>query len=1118
MVPLILEHLGDRSFHLSPAHWTYATFLRWFGIHEFMRLVDEHGHDLSLTQCIRPWGTLVVQLSPEDLAFELSMRLTGLGPARLSEHHGLHVTTSLLCNGLWHIDQALRNELLLTWASLRFPFMVVWLPSFAMAVVEKWPGVMDDSLRAWLEPVNTQIYALVWESWGWNLVKFNLDAHSLRVTFFESEHAVSSAVSFLAYRVKDHAKRTWYQEAFQPTDDEIQHGSLSALLAALDQDLGLPAFVIAAFQHVRSRRLQQRDCGDPDQSLTPTLAYDGFQPSQLPLAQFLAEQTAKTHGLTARFILDFANALTCLVGSSSTVGQIKVLCLDCTMDLMPFCEVQELQSASEPLWIFVLVKRHWTLVHISLRATTLHVVQYDGMSLTSLSDLAPLTVRFKSDWQAQHVNVSSTWIFPQSRPDSCGTIALAHFAHLTGVASFEQAMTFESLHDSLAVCSSLDFFRGPTGLGPDETAIIQTLEQILPAKGVPEPEVKSRALAAIKMFGLSAIQKALQAKNVWAALKTLGNSRPKPFLWVQHHELQNHIKDRATSKFGAVDIKKPKKQGKPLVAVSRQLDPSSLTLPVGLFTTNCGTALPQLQLEEVQKDARGVAFASASDAQNFLADAKMISAEGLALLVVGPLPEHLPMSLPMHAMRVPAIYKGTNEPVLIDCTSIQLGDQAVYRRQNQDAPELQVCPTKVLRAHVYRDLWILEEPWEVLTAHPVRQLVQRFPIFRLCKDRDCDQTCNLFHPSLEEEGVESGLLDLWAFRWHGHDGTCGFFFEPRNADTPGPDETYAIIWLPQSSLSDVVHKVRTVDHCIAVCRLGLKYGVRVLSKHQEEVHQQLCPQKPLVVCAVKAVYRLEPLPAGTQRASLVSTLKNFGWLAKPLQPCKGSQGQAWQVGSDREPPLPYFEAQHGWFTITKVKDATQPTKPQGLIATSRTKMHIQEASASSGSAASDPWVQGVDPWSGYQKTTKAPAVPSQHVQSRFEDVEQRLQDSVKATVSQAVQHLPLNDAADQRMTAVESQIQSLVENQTKMEHWITDGSSKIHAVQQECVQLHHTAQTQGALLQQVVGEVNQCNASVQHIAKEVSGLKEGLTQHLDQYFDKQQATMEAILAKKQRQN
>ena len=38
------------------------------------------------------------------------------------------------------------------------------------------------------------------------------------------------------------------------------------------------------------------------------------------------------------------------------------------------------------------------------------------------------------------------------------------------------------------------------------------------------------------------------------------------------------------------------------------------------------------------------------------------------------------------------------------------------------------------------------------------------------------------------------------------------------------------------------------------------------------------PNKLFVSCAVKAVYRLEPLPAGTQRASLVENIEIF-WMA-----------------------------------------------------------------------------------------------------------------------------------------------------------------------------------------------------------------------------------------------
>ena len=93
-----------------------------------------------------------------------------------------------------------------------------------------------------------------------------------------------------------------------------------------------------------------------------------------------------------------------------------------------------------------------------------------------------------------------------------GTIALAHFASHLGAITYEQAHSFESLHDSLAVCSSMMCYQGPIGFGADEEAIVQSLEQILPAKGVPSAEVHSIASAAIKVFGVKPLQHALQGK------------------------------------------------------------------------------------------------------------------------------------------------------------------------------------------------------------------------------------------------------------------------------------------------------------------------------------------------------------------------------------------------------------------------------------------------------------------------------------------------------------------------------------------------------------------------------------------------------------------------------
>ena len=53
-------------------------------------------------------------------------------------------------------------------------------------------------------------------------------------------------------------------------------------------------------------------------------------------------------------------------------------------------------------------------------------------------------------------------------------------------------------------------------------------------------------------------------------------------------------------------------------------------------------------------------------------------------------------------------------------------------------------------------------------------------------------------------------------------------------------------------------------------------------------------------------------------------------------------------------------------------------------------------------------------------------------------------------------------------------------------------------------------------LQTVAAEVGNCTTGLQSVAKEVSGLRDGLTSNLDAYFAKQQEAIEAMLAKRPR--
>ena len=446
--------------------------------------------------------------------------------------------------------------------------------------------------------------------------------------------------------------------------------------------------------------------------------------------------------------------------------------------------------------------------------------------------------------------------------------------------------------------------------------------------------------------------------------------------------------------------------------------------------------------------------------------------------------------------------------------------------------------------------------WNDLIARPVKNIVSKFAILSLCRTPDCpgQGTCPFYHASIEEEGVESGLVDIWGIRWssldgikqvpnkaavltmylrvpessfnclHTSSGISAAFFEPRGSDAPGPDSKYAVVWLPQFSLKDVQHRVRTDDLCLAPCRIGTKYGVRCQSKHQEEVHKALLPSKPFVSCIINEVYRLEPLPIGTQRSSLVELLQTFGWQAKPLQACKGSMGKAWTVGAEAAPPNVFIDTRHGWVSITKVKGDNKTHKQEDIIATPKTRQHMKDCIASHSTASTDPWLSAPDPWAsydGFKSQTQAPAPTSHHVQSKMDDVEQRLQEHINATMNKQIKSG--SDQQQQRLTVVESQIQTLVDNQSKLQHWITDGSQKMSILQQENAQLHQVVQhnqaqleEQKAAIGQVAHEVGTCSTGLQRVTQEVAGLKDDIGSKLESYFAKQSNHIEALLEKKQR--
>eukprot|EP00438_Fugacium_kawagutii_P013811 Skav210602 [mRNA] locus=scaffold234:31140:35777:- [translate_table: standard] len=1160
-VPLGIGCLGQWFWMTVPPTMTLQQVAQYLCVPSFHRLVDEHGQQLDPNQQVTGGQIMVIQQCADDVDLDLAL-MEGFGLEASHAPFGfLRITDSYISTGLWPFDQILRSQLLVTWSSLGFTALTVWLPSFSAAIVESWPGMLDEQVQAWLRQDQVRLFAFVREDWGWNVAHVWANNSTLVFRFIEPLGQLASLTRRLSSRVSQAGCDRFFHEVVVKKDLGESLGTLGSVLERFHHDLGICDVPIEA-----AVQLDQRTHALKQGLISPTVSMPTSVDDSSGFVGAVPRTNADRAGLTGSFMLSFGRAIVANSPHTIDPAQVQVVSLSAFGRILNSSHLAWSPDAPCPVFLFVLWQNHWSLVQCEVRESMLHLQQFDGLDKTPLMSLRTLAESMKSIWKFRAVHLSTTWIIEQTQPDSCGTVALGHFALRLNAISFEQAMHFEMWHISFAACSRMQGGIDEVGYGPSTEAVQESLKQLLPSKGVPEHALGDRVQAAIKTFGVEALDKALSSKHQWSSLKQLGNSRPRPFFWVTHQELQVHIQERSQNEFGAqADVRrsKPKKTQSTKPFVTKTLDPGSLLLPPDVFTTNQGEAVHQISVAEVVKNARGIAFGTAGDVAQFLADGKLISPEPLSILVIGAIPDSMPQGLPLGTVQAPAIYRGTNEPIIIECTAVQLGDQAIYRKQNKRAPEVAVHPTVVFRVHVYRDLWELDFNWDAFTSHPVKDLVSCFDVLRLCKDADCDCTCGKYHPSLEEEGVESGLLDIWGFNWHYLDGrkatpakadalsiyfrtpessfntlhqlsgTHGVFFEPRESGKPGPDPKYAIVWTSGSGLGDVLHKVKTIDVGIAVCRLGSKYGIRCLTKDQEELHRSLNPNKPFVQCSVKMVFRLEPLPAGTQRQSLVELLQSVGWKARPLQSCKGSQGRAWTVGSETEPPTPFLETQEGWVSVSPVKDTTPVAKPRDLIATARTVQHMKATSTGAASSTTaDPWQtnQSLDPWHKFQGVNVKPATApqSQHVQKKFDDVEQKLTDKVQAALQQGDQ------SARDRLHSVESQLQAMKENQEKLEHWVVDGSAKIAGLQHENASLtqavsqcHAVVQTQGTTIQQLSADVATCANTVasqghtlQQVSNDMRGMERNITQQLhkqfETYFDRQQTALEAMLEKRQK--
>eukprot|EP00435_Cladocopium_sp_Y103_P029049 s874_g7.t1 len=397
---------------------------------------------------------------------------------------------------------------------------------------------------------------------------------------------------------------------------------------------------------------------------------------------------------------------------------------------------------------------------------------------------------------------------------------------------------------------------------------------------------------------------------------------------------------------------------------------------------------------------------------------------------------------------------------------------------------------------VYRDQ--TSTAWEDFVERPVKCILDQIPALRICKKTGC--SCQCWHQDVEE-GAEP-ILDIWqrdfltihfkkvqaseaglftcmmrvsakAFQCLSQQsGEQGIYIEARSPDGRSQDEAYHTVWLPKTTFDNARATQATADQSSSLVRVTNRYRLRLPVTQAKALHDSVRPEVPFLGGSSKSTWSIGPIPFGTTRKGLVKLFQGWNWAAKPLQPmgpAADRTGLRWQVVADCPPESFVYTLAHGDALIVKMDPHEMKQATTGQVEAS---MSTRKAIAAN-MAMGDPWAAAA------AQLPKQPAGLSAAQMSSLEStLEQRILKKIQAGDNDA----DMNPAMEPRIAALEQQV------------------GLIQADQKQIVQQQQALETR-----------------VDHFGHQFDAQTSKLQSHLEDKLAEQISRIEALLAKRPRQ-
>lgn len=634
--------------------------------------------------------------------------------------------------------------------------------------------------------------------------------------------------------------------------------------------------------------------------------------------------------------------------------------------------------------------------------------------------------------------------------------------------------------------------------------IEQELKTLLEQHGVGQDRSLSVVEILVEKLGVPAIKSILSSPRAWQDLKTRASACKPAIQLVLAEELRRVVESRIKEgkPFGR---KENKKKNSSTTNGPLRIDASQVVIPSTVFQQDDGSTIPQVAAHDIHAQTKGIVVLNIDDAMPYFGLREQISQEGLGLLVLEHNDKRLP---PVHqVVRFPATCVGTQEPMLVTAALFQLGKKEVGRNIPKERSKVDEISTMVIRAVLFRDEF-KRVAWEDFSKKPVKHLFEMEPFEDIINGAIIDvwdrQHLTKVFKKCRQEEAELFLVTFRVATTDGQNilqfsGKDGVYFEPRSENGRQPHPSFRVVWIPKMTLGAVHLARQTAPKPTWVVRNGDRFGLRASIEDIEEIHAIHKPDIPFMDGSSVQNYRIEPLPFGTTKQSLMRAFKAWGWEARPIQPqgqTRDHQGVAWTAVAATNPTHWVYTMEHGDVVVSihkPSKEQSSSSTAGAPLASNRTLKHLSEhrpAPAQPVETSGDPF-QSNDPWAQWQPTTANRQTKPLSV-SQIASIEANIEKKVLATIQtgQGNDDTVMAPVIDGRVDHLEKQVKQLHDTVGKMQQ-------NMQSFQTQQVQ-HNT---------QVVNEIGGVKQQVEHQNNTLRSM-------LDSKLEDQMNRIEALLSKK----